>query len=176
MNTSAKEHSMAREACEIALLAVLIQVSGLFRIPGFFPGGEFQLSAPIAVAACGVFGFRKYIIAGVLASCIGLMLGTNNVFNVLIAMTFRVCVGAVWVILGSSKVFYIISGPIGTIAARAVLSLVVGKGFLAMTAAAAPGMVFTAATAWFFGRLLARCRPWEKPKAGCIKSAGGAVK
>lgn len=146
------------DLCEIALLTVLIQVSGLFRIPSIFPGGEFQLSAPIAVAICGVFGFKKYIIAGVLASCIGLILGTNNLFNVLIAMTFRVGTGAVWLLLGSSKLFYIISGPIGTIAARAVLSAVVGKGFLAMTAAAAPGMVFTAATAWFFGRLFARCR------------------
>ena len=39
-------------------------MSGSFKIPGLVPGTEFQLSAPIAVAICGVFGFKKYIIAG----------------------------------------------------------------------------------------------------------------
>ncbi len=171
--TNRKENTAAiHDLCEIALLTVLIQVSGLFRIPSIFPGGEFQLSAPIAVAICGVFGFKKYIIAGVLASCIGLILGTNNLFNVLIAMTFRVGTGVVWLLLGSSKLFYIISGPIGTIAARAVLSTVVGKGFLAMTAAAAPGMIFTAATAWFFGRLFQRCRVGITGKKQAVTPAG----
>lgn len=45
--------------CETALLAVLIAISGSFKIPGFVPGTEFQLSAPIAVAICGVFGFKN---------------------------------------------------------------------------------------------------------------------
>lgn len=168
-----KEHTAAiRDLCETALLTVLIQVSGLFRIPGIFPGGEFQLSAPIAVAICGVFGFKKYIIAGILASCIGLILGTNNLFHVLIAMTFRVGTGAVWLLLGSSRLFYLISGPIGTIAARAVLSAAVGKGFLAMTAAAAPGMLFTAAAAWFFGRLFQRSRAAVTGKKRAVSQTG----
>ena len=51
------------DVCETALLAALIGVSGSFKIPGLVPGTEFQLSAPIAVAICGVFGFKKYIIA-----------------------------------------------------------------------------------------------------------------
>ena len=67
-----KERTTAMDCCETALLAVLIAVSGTFRIPGIVPGTEFQLSAPIAVAVCGVFGFKKYIIAGILASLMGL--------------------------------------------------------------------------------------------------------
>lgn len=149
---------LIRDICEVALLTGLIQVSGLFRIPGLLPGSEFQLSAPIAVAICGVFGFKKYIMAGILASFIGLALGTSTIFNVLIAMTFRLGTGVVWLLLGSSRLFYILAGPIGTTLARLALSLVVEKGFWIMLTAAAPGMFYTAATAWFFGKLFQKCR------------------
>ena len=59
------ERKLIIDCCDTALLAVLIAVSGTFRIPGIVPGTEFQLSAPIAVAICGVFGFKKYITAGI---------------------------------------------------------------------------------------------------------------
>lgn len=118
-----KERTTAMDCCETALLAVLIAVSGTFRIPGIVPGTEFQLSAPIAVAVCGVFGFKKYIIAGILASLMGLSLGTCNLLNVAIQMSFRL-----------------------------------GKGLTLMLIAAAPGMAFTAATAWAFGKIFTRCR------------------
>lgn len=147
-----------RDVCETALLAAMIGVSGSFRIPGLVPGSEFQLSAPIAVAICGVFGFKKYIIAGILASIISLALGTHTILNVLIAMTFRLGAGAVWLLLGSTPVFYVIAGPVGTTLARAVMSFVLGKGFLVMVAAAAPGMAFTAATSWIFAKLFQRVR------------------
>lgn len=48
-----------REISEIALLAAFIAVSGAFKLPSFIPGSEFQLSAPIAVAICGVFGIKN---------------------------------------------------------------------------------------------------------------------
>ena len=149
---------LARDYTITALLAVLIAVSGTFRIPGIVPGTEFQLSAPIAVAICGVFGFKKYIIAGVLASLIGLSLGTATLLNVAIQMTFRLGVGAFWLISGSNKPFYIFSGPIGTSLARVAMYFLLGKGLTLMLIAAAPGMVFTAATAWIFGKILSRCR------------------
>ena len=84
------------DICETAMLAVLIAVSGVFRIPGLVPGTEFQLSAPIAVAICGVFGFKKYLIAGILASLLSMTMGTATILNVAVAMTFRVVVGLVW--------------------------------------------------------------------------------
>lgn len=150
------------DVCETALLAALIGVSGSFKIPGLVPGTEFQLSAPIAVAICGVFGFKKYIIAGVLASLLSLALGTHTILNVTISMSFRLAVGAVWLLLGSSRLFYIISGPIGTTAARGAMTLLLGKGFYAMVAAALPGMAFTAATAWFVAGVLKRVRSIRK--------------
>ena len=149
---------LARDCTITAILAVLIAVSGTFRIPGIVPGTEFQLSAPIAVAICGVFGFKKYIIAGVLASLIGLSLGTATLLNVAIQMTFRLGVGAFWLISGSNKPFYIFSGPIGTSLARVAMYFLLGKGLTLMLIAAAPGMVFTAATAWIFGKIFTKCK------------------
>lgn len=84
--------SKIRQLSEIALLAAFIAISGTFKLPSFIPGSEFQLSAPIAVAVCGVFGIKKYLLAGLLASTAGLLLGTQTIFNVLIAMLFRIVV------------------------------------------------------------------------------------
>ena len=74
------------DMCQTALLTAFIAVSGSFKIPSLIPGSEFQLSAPVAVAACGIFGIKKYLTAGIAASAICLILGTQNVFNVLIAL------------------------------------------------------------------------------------------
>lgn len=153
-----KERTTAMDCCETALLAVLIAVSGTFRIPGIVPGTEFQLSAPIAVAVCGVFGFKKYIIAGILASLMGLSLGTCNLLNVAIQMSFRLGVGAFWLLSESNRFFYIFSGPVGTALARLAMYFLLGKGLTLMLIAAAPGMAFTAATAWAFGKIFTRCR------------------
>ena len=48
-----KDLSM-KELTTIALLGVLILISGSFKIPSPIAGGEFQLSAPIAVLICVV--------------------------------------------------------------------------------------------------------------------------
>lgn len=147
-----------RDISETALLSVLIAVSGAFKIPGFVPGSEFQMSAPIAVAVCGVYGAKKYIVAGLIASGLSLALGTHTFLNVLVAMTFRLVVALVWIFLGSRKIFYIFSGPLGTMAARGAISLILGKGFYALVVAAFPGMIFTMISSCFFAKLLRHCR------------------
>lgn len=147
-----------RDISETALLSVLIAVSGFFKIPGFVPGSEFQMSAPLAVAVCGIYGAEKYIAAGLIASSLCLVLGIHSILNVLVAMTFRLVVALVWIFLGSRKIFYIFSGPLGTMAARGAISLILGKGFYALAAAAFPGIIFTMATSCFFAKLLRHCR------------------
>ncbi|MDD4084438.1 MAG: hypothetical protein PHQ31_02735 [Acidaminococcaceae bacterium] len=132
---------------ETALLAAFITISGAFKLPGLLPGTEFQLSAPLAVAVCGVFGIRKYLAAGILSSAVGLLLGTQNVFNVLIAMIFRIVVAVIYYFFGSSRFFYLASGPIASLLARLSLASVVGKAALPLVATAAPGMLYTALSA-----------------------------
>lgn len=83
------------EITETALLAAFIAVTGAIKLPGIMPGAEFQLSAPIAVAISAVFGFKKYILAGIISSVVGLLIGTQNPLNVAIAMEFRLVSGLV---------------------------------------------------------------------------------
>ena len=147
-----------RGISETALLSVLIAVSGFFKIPGFVPGSEFQMSAPLAVAVCGIYGAEKYIAAGLIASSLCLVLGIHSILNVLVAMTFRLVVALTWTFLGSGKIFYTFSGPMGTIAARGVVALLLGKGFYALVVAAFPGMIFTMISSCFFAKLLRHCR------------------
>ena len=85
-------NSKTKELTLISLLAVIIAISGSFKIPGIIPGTEFQLSAPIAIAICAAFGFKRYIAAGVIASTINLIMGTHTILNIIVAMAFRVVV------------------------------------------------------------------------------------
>lgn len=147
-----------RTLTETALLGVLLFGAGLLRLPSPVPGSEFQLSAPLAAAICGVFGFRIYLAAGLLASALTVLTGTGTVFHVLIAMIYRLTVGAAFGLLGPSGLFFLCAGPAGTLAARAVLSVVTGGGFAALALAAVPGMLFTAAASRPLARLLLRVR------------------
>ena len=152
---------MSQDLTITALLAVVLLLAGMFRIPSPVGGGEFQMSAPLAVLMCAYFGFKRYLAAGVLASVLGMALGTANIFNVLIQMTFRVVAGAVVAASGDFLPGVMLGGPLGTLAARVVLGQVTGVSWLVLTAAAAPGMVFTAALTGIMyapgKKLLARC-------------------
>ncbi|MEG2437736.1 MAG: hypothetical protein RSB17_06185, partial [Cetobacterium sp.] len=74
-----------RELTLISILALIIAISGTFKIPGIIPGTEFQISAPIAIGICSVFGFKRYISAGVIASFITFIIGTHTILNILVA-------------------------------------------------------------------------------------------
>ena len=147
-----------RVLTETALLTALLAISGAIKLPGLIPGTEFQLSAPLAVAICSVFGFTKYITAGVLSSLIGLVLGTQTLLNVGIAMIFRLIVGICIAALGTAWPVVVLAGPLGSSAARLALGGIVGKAAIPLLLAAVPGMVYTAAAAWPLTLLLRRVR------------------
>ncbi|MDO4922167.1 MAG: hypothetical protein Q4E64_10145 [Phascolarctobacterium sp.] len=136
-----------RQLTTTALLGVIILLSGSMKIPSPVAGGEFQLSAPIAVLICACFGFKRYIIAGLLASALGMTLGVHNIFSVLIQMCFRAVAGGVMALMGTNLLTVIVSGPLGTLFARIIMWQVTGVSWQVLAAAAAPGMIFTAATA-----------------------------
>lgn len=136
-----------RQITEIGILTAMITILGAIKIPNLVPGIEFQLSAPLAVAICAVFGFKKYIISGCLSSLIGLALGTQTLISVAIAMQFRLIVGFILWICHNHMASIVISGPIASALARITLSVYVGKGALAMVMLAVPGMIFTALAA-----------------------------
>lgn len=147
-----------RRITEVGLLVALITITGAIKLPGLLPGTEFQLSAPLAVAICAVFGFAKYITAGILSSIIGLILGTQNIFNVAIAMVFRLTVGLVVGVLGTSLPVVIVAGPLGSAIARLAMGGLLGKAAVPLVIAAIPGMVYTAIAAWPLTLLLRKIR------------------
>lgn len=147
-----------RMLTETALLTALITVTGAIKLPGFIPGTEFQLSAPLAVAVCAVFGFTKYLTAGVLSSLIGLILGTQTILNVFIVMVFRITVGMVIGIFGTSWPVLALAGPLGSSAARLSLGGILGKAVIPLLIAAVPGMIYTAIAAWPLTLLLKRVK------------------
>lgn len=133
-----------REITTTALMAVLLAVLGMLKLPSIIPGTEFQLSAPFAICIAACFGFKKYIKIGLLASAVNLILGVHTIVNVTIAMIFRLVAGGFLAIAGVGPVTLVVSGPLGTTAGRLVLSAVTGTDPFALLAAAVPGMVFTA--------------------------------
>ena len=141
---------------EIAILTAMMTILGGIKIPNLISGVEFQLSAPLAVAICATFGFRKYIICGCLSSLIGLVLGTQNLLNVAIAMQFRLILGLIlWI--GKNRMWSIlISGPIASAIARITIGLSFGKMVIPMLMMAVPGMIFTVIVSPIFYSILRR--------------------
>lgn len=153
-----------KEITLISLLAVIIFISGSFKVPGIIPGTEFQMSAPIAIAICAVFGFKKYILSGIVASIISLVLGTHTILNVAVAMTFRVVAGGIISILGNNFLVLAIAGPMGTFIGRIVMSFITGTPLKVLLFAAIPGMIYTAATAYILYKIvmkIVKVTPYE---------------
>lgn len=143
---------------EVGLLTALITVTGSFKLPGLLPGTEFQLSAPLAVAICVVFGFSKYFTAGMLSSVVGLILGTQTILNVFIALVFRGTVGLLVVLLGRSWPVIMLAGPAGSFVARLAMGGIIGQAVIPLLLAALPGMIYTALAAGPLTALLKRVK------------------
>ena len=130
---------------------VLLFISGLFKIPSPIPGTEFQLSAPLAISIGRIRGFLHY-----LASIIGMILGLQTIYNVIIAMVYRIVAGLILTVLKKNPLALIIAGPAGTFAARLVLATILGVAWQPLVVSAAPGMIFTAITAPVLTSILKR--------------------
>ncbi len=142
------------DLAQISLLACLIIVSVMFKIPIGIPGSEFQLSAPIAVAIAAVFGFKRYFLAGIIASLMLSLLGIHSILNVEISLIFRLTVGLLIVLLGTSIPVLVLAGPIGTTIARFGLAFTLGTPFLPLLILAIPGMVITAVSVYPITKIL----------------------
>ena len=144
----------AYDIAQISLLACFIIIAGLFRIPTGIPGSEFQLSAPVAVAIAVVFGFKRYFLAGIIASLLLLILGIHTILNVEISLIFRLTVGLIILFCGTSYHVLVLAGPIGTIVARFGLAFTLGIPFLPLIIPAIPGMIITALCVWPITKIL----------------------
>ncbi len=135
---------------------VLLFISGLFKIPSPIPETEFQLSAPLAISIGRIRGFLHYLTIGIIASIIGMILGLQTIYNVIIAMVYRIVAGLILTVLKKDPLALIIAGPAGTFAARLVLATILGVAWQPLVVSAAPGMIFTAITAPVLTSILKR--------------------
>lgn len=138
----------AKQVALIGFLTAMLVVTGMLKLPGVVPGTEFQLSAPIAVGIAATFGFKRYIISGVLASFVSLAFGLQNLLNVAVSMTFRIAAGGLLLLLGNAFFVVIVAGPLGTFCARLVLGALTHTNVWILVGAAAIGMVYTAIVAF----------------------------
>lgn len=143
---------------ELSLLAALISVTGFIKFPAGFPGAEFQLSAPIAVAITAVFGFRSYFIAGIISSTILFSMGMHTILNIEVAFVFRLVAGGLVACLRPSMPVLLLAGPLGSMAARLVLSITLGVPYVTLLVPAIPGMIFTAVTVIPLVKMLKRVK------------------
>lgn len=148
MNNKTKEITL------VALLSVIIAISGNFKLPGLIPGTEFQMSAPIAIGICATFGFKKYITSGIIASFINLVMGTHTILNVIVSMAFRIVAGGIISTLGVSFLVVSLAGPIGTFFGRVVMSLITKASLKALVIAAFPGMIYTLISSYIIYKLI----------------------
>ena len=92
--TTKKTYS-ARALASDGILSVLLLITGMFKIPSFLPGAEFQISAPFAVTIAKNLGFKRYLMIGIASSLCGFVLGVQNILNITVAMIYRITAGAI---------------------------------------------------------------------------------
>lgn len=145
MDTKYKNLNLAQNLTVDAMLTAILVILGMIKLPSLFPGAEFQLSAPYAVCLAAAVGFKRYLGIGICSSFIQLALGTHTIWNVLIAMVFRVVAGMIVTIWKDKKIALVLAGPLGTGCARVVLAAILHTPAFPLLIAAIPGMIFTAA-------------------------------
>lgn len=127
----------------LSILSIFIVVSGMFKIPNFVTGSEFQLSAPIAVLIACIFGFKMYLISAIVASVISFILGSATILNIIVAMVFRISIGLGVIIFKNKKVGFLFLGPFSSFISRVVLSKILNVNLWTLVVPTIPGMVFT---------------------------------
>lgn len=132
-----------REMAVDGVLTAILVILGMIKLPSIIPGTEFQLSAPYAVCIAVLVGFKRYLGIGICSSVIQLMLGTHTIWNVAVAMVFRVVAGSILSLTKNNRCGIYLAGPLGTIAARGFMAVLMHVPFWPLVIAAAPGMVFT---------------------------------
>lgn len=172
MKYSNTSDSVRRLALDGILTAVLVLL-GMIKLPSLIPGAEFQLSAPYAVCLAAVVGFRRYLGIGICSSIIQLILGTHTLWNVVIAMVFRVAAGSIAAGRFGGKAGILLAGPVGTACARLVMSVLLRVPALPLLAAAVPGMVFTAVCAAAFYPVFTRIMIQSGGNHGVENRTGG---
>ncbi|HCZ2060602.1 TPA: QueT transporter family protein [Staphylococcus aureus] len=130
----------SKDITQISVIAAILTILAVLKIPSIIPGLDFQLSAPAALA---FFGIKKYFLGGLLSSVLLLIFGVFNPINVIISIIFRVIAIAVVYLLKINVLSLVLSSVLGSLVSRLLLSIILNLPVWVVLLNAIPGVIFT---------------------------------
>lgn len=134
----------------IPILAVIIMLSSIIKLPSVFLGAEFQMSAPMSVLIAMTFGPRIYILAGLIGSFLSFFTGISNIYGIIVALVFRIGVLVFILLIKNKKFCLLFASSFGTSLSRIVLSKLLGLPLISLLIPALPGMIISGVLAKLF--------------------------
>lgn len=129
----------SKDITQISVIAAILTILAVLKIPSIIPGLDFQLSAPAALLILAFFGIKKYFLGGLLSSVLLLIFGVFNPINVIISIIFRVIAIAVVYLLKINVLSLVLSSVLGSL----VLSIILNLPVWVVLLNAIPGVIFT---------------------------------
>ncbi|WP_432869412.1 QueT transporter family protein [Staphylococcus aureus] len=129
----------SKDITQISVIAAILTILAVLKIPSIIPGLDFQLSAPAALLILAFFGIKKYFLGGLLSSLLLLVFGVFNPINVIISIIFRVIAIAVVYLLKINVLSLVLASVLGSL----VLSIILNLPVWVVLLNAIPGVIFT---------------------------------
>lgn len=114
----------SKDITQISVIAAILTILAVLKIPSIIPGLDFQLSAPAALLILAFFGIKKYFLGGLLSSVLLLIFGVFNPINVIISIIFRVIAIAVVYLLKINVLSLVLASVLGSLVSRLLLSII----------------------------------------------------
>lgn len=133
----------SKDITQISVIAAILTILAVLKIPSIIPGLDFQLSAPAALLILALFGIKKYFLGGLLSSLLLLVFGVFNPINVIISIIFRVIAIAVVYLLKINVLSLVLASVLGSLVSRLLLSIILNLPVWVVLLNAIPGVIFT---------------------------------
>lgn len=128
---------------QISVIAALLTLFALFKLPALIPGLEFQLSAPVSILILAFFGIKRYFIGGLISSAILFIIGVFNPLHLAISIIFRIVAIGIVYFWGVSLKSLSLASCAGTLTSRIILASILNLPPILLVAHALPGIIFT---------------------------------
>ena len=129
----------SKDITQISVIAAILTILAVLKIPSIIPGLDFQLSAPAALLILAFFGIKKYFLGGLLSSLLLLVFGVFNPISII----FRVIAIAVVYLLKINVLSLVLASVLGSLVSRLLLSIILNLPVWVVLLNAIPGVIFT---------------------------------
>ena len=132
----------SKDITQISVIAAILTILAVLKIPSIIPGLDFQLSAPAALLILAFFGIKSTF-RWALSSVLLLIFGVFNPINVIISIIFRVIAIAVVYLLKINVLSLVLASILGSLVSRLLLSIILNLPVWVVLLNAIPGVIFT---------------------------------